>query len=67
VKGYSRKEIIVIGIASFLLGTMCFMNPILINPILGVYLAIIVFMLIFYCLFKSLVIINHSKNRLFRS
>ena len=59
VKGYNRKEILVLAIASFLLGTMCFMNPILINPILGVYLAIIVFMVIFYCLFKSLVIINH--------
>ncbi|MFW9820722.1 MAG: hypothetical protein ACFFE5_14025, partial [Candidatus Thorarchaeota archaeon] len=46
-------------IASFLLGTMCFMNTILINPILGVYLVLIVFMVIFYCLFKSLLIINH--------
>ncbi len=59
VKGYNKKEILVLAIASFLLGTMCFMNPILINPILGVYLAIIVFMVIFYCLFKTLVIINH--------
>ncbi|MFX1387149.1 MAG: hypothetical protein ACFE9M_08045 [Promethearchaeota archaeon] len=57
VKGYSRKEIIVLALASFLLGTMCFMNPILINPILAVYLAIIVFLVVFYCLFKSLVII----------
>jgi hypothetical protein len=59
VKGYSRKEILVLAIASFLLGTMCFMINILVNPILGVYLAIIVFMVIFYCLFKSLIIINH--------
>jgi hypothetical protein len=59
VEGYSRKEITVIAIASFMLGTMCFMNNILANPILGVYLTIIVFMVIFYCLFKSLVIINH--------
>jgi len=59
VKGYSRKEILVLAIASFLLGTMCFINIILLNPILGVYLTIIVFMVIFYCLFKSLVIINH--------
>ena len=59
VKGYSRKEILVLALASFLLGTMCFMNNILVSPILGVYLAIIVFMVIFYCLFKSLVIINH--------
>ncbi|MFX0024489.1 MAG: UbiA family prenyltransferase [Candidatus Hermodarchaeota archaeon] len=59
VKGYNRKEILVLAIASFLLGSMCFMNTILANPILGVYLAIIVFMVIFYCLFKSLVIINH--------
>ncbi|MFX1378011.1 MAG: DUF4094 domain-containing protein [Promethearchaeota archaeon] len=59
VKGYSRKEILVLAIASFLLGTMCFMNPILISPIVGIYLIIIVFMVIFYCLFKSLVIVNH--------
>lgn len=59
VKGYHRKEILVLALASFLLGTMCFMNIILINPILGIYLVIIVFMVIFYCLFKSLVIINH--------
>ncbi len=59
VKGYTRKEILVLAIASFLLGTMCFMNIILINPILGVYLALVVFMVVFYCLFKSLLIINH--------
>jgi len=59
VKGYSRKEILVLSLAGFLLGTMCFMNVILINPILGVYLAIIVFMVILYCLFKTLVVINH--------
>ncbi|MFX1390896.1 MAG: hypothetical protein ACFE9Z_12600 [Promethearchaeota archaeon] len=59
VKGYTRKEILVLAIASFLLGTMCFMNPILLNPILSVYLVIIVFMVVFYCMFKSLVIINH--------
>lgn len=59
VKGYSRKEISVLAIASFMLGTMFFMNNILTNPILGVYLAIIVFMVVFYCMFKSLVIINH--------
>ncbi|MFX0140258.1 MAG: hypothetical protein ACFFDN_41845, partial [Candidatus Hodarchaeota archaeon] len=29
------------------------------NPILGIYLIIIVLMVIFYCLFKSLIIINH--------
>ncbi|MFW9969943.1 MAG: hypothetical protein ACFFDF_07055, partial [Candidatus Odinarchaeota archaeon] len=59
VKGYTRKEILVLAMASFLLGTMCFINPILINPIVGIYLAIIIFMVIFYCLFKSLVIVNH--------
>ncbi|NVM19053.1 MAG: hypothetical protein HWN80_15165 [Candidatus Lokiarchaeota archaeon] len=59
VKGYGRKEIAVLAIASFMLGTMCFMNDILANPILGIYLAIIVFMVVFYCIFKSLVIINH--------
>lgn len=59
VKGYSRKEISVLSIASFLLGTMCFMNDILANPLLGIYLIIIVLMVVFYCLFKSLLIINH--------
>ncbi|MHA1915818.1 MAG: UbiA family prenyltransferase, partial [Promethearchaeota archaeon] len=59
VKGYSRKEIGVLAIASFSLGTMCFMNNILTNPLLGIYLVIIIFMVIFYCLFKSLAIINH--------
>ncbi|TKJ21593.1 MAG: hypothetical protein CEE43_09205 [Promethearchaeota archaeon Loki_b32] len=59
VKGYGRKEIAVLAIASFMLGTMCFMNDILVNPILGFYLAIIVFMVVFYCMFKKLVIINH--------
>ncbi|MHA2280320.1 MAG: UbiA family prenyltransferase [Promethearchaeota archaeon] len=59
VKGYSRKEILMISIGSFTLGTTCFMNEILINPILGIYLIIIVLMVIFYCLFKSLAVINH--------
>ncbi|MHA2401075.1 MAG: UbiA family prenyltransferase [Promethearchaeota archaeon] len=59
VKGYSRKEIGVLAIASFSLGTMCFMNDVLTNPLLGVYLVIIIFMVIFYCLFKFLVILNH--------
>ncbi len=59
VKGYGRKEIAVLAIASFMLGTMCFMNDILVNPILGFYLALIVFMVVFYCIFKKLVIINH--------
>ncbi len=59
VKGYGRKEIGVLAIASFMLGTMCFMNDILVNPILGFYLVIIVCMVVFYCMFKKLVIINH--------
>ncbi|MFX1499718.1 MAG: UbiA family prenyltransferase [Promethearchaeota archaeon] len=59
VEGYSRKEIAVLAIASFLLGTMCFMNDILVNPVLGIYLVMIIFMVIFYCLFKKLVVINH--------
>jgi hypothetical protein len=59
VKGYTRKEIFILALASFLLGTICFMNDVLINPILGIYLLIIVILVIFYCLFKSLVIINH--------
>ncbi len=59
VKGYGRKEIAVLAMASFMLGTMCFMNDILVNPILGFYLVIIIFMVVFYCMFKKLVIINH--------
>ena len=59
VKGYSRKEILVISIGSFVLGTTCFLNEIIFNPILGIYLILIVFMVIFYCFFKSLVIVNH--------
>ena len=58
-KGYGRKEIAVLAIASFMLGTTCFLNDIIISPVLGVYLAIIVFMVVFYCMFKRLVIINH--------
>ncbi|MFX1573374.1 MAG: hypothetical protein ACFFB0_11545 [Promethearchaeota archaeon] len=59
VEGYGRKEIFVLSLGSFVLGTMCFMNNILTTPILGIYLVIIVIMVIFYCLFKKIVIINH--------
>jgi len=59
VAGYQKKEIFVISIASFLLGSTCFMNSIMNNPLLAVYLVLIAAMVIFYCLFKSLVIINH--------
>jgi len=59
VQGYSRKEILTISLACFLIGTLCFMNGIIVYPILGIYLVIIVILVIFYCLFKSLVIINH--------
>ena len=59
VEGYHRKEILVISLASFVLGTTCFLNEILSKPLLGIYLTIVVLMVIFYCLFKSLVIINH--------
>jgi len=59
VKGFSRKEILVISIGSFVIGTTSFLNEIIINPLLAIYLIIIVFMVIFYCFFKSLVIINH--------
>ncbi len=59
VQGYSRKEILTISLATFLIGTICFMNSIIVYPILGIYLIIIVIMVIFYCLFKSLVIVNH--------
>lgn len=59
VKGYHKKEILILAIGSFVLGTASFMNSILINPLLAIYLVLIIFMVIFYCLFKSLVIINH--------
>ena len=58
VEGFHRKEIIIIAIASFLLGTACFLNPILVHPLLAIYLIIIVLSVIFYCFFKSLVILN---------
>lgn len=59
VQGYSRKEILTISLACFLMGTLCFVKSIIIYPILAIYLAIIVVLVVFYCLFKSLVIINH--------
>ncbi|MHA2289979.1 MAG: hypothetical protein ACXABG_14435 [Promethearchaeota archaeon] len=59
VQGYSRKELLTISLASFLIGTLCFINRIIIYPILGIYLVIIVILVVIYCLFKSLVIINH--------
>ncbi len=59
VQGYSRKEILTISFASFLIGTLCFMKSIIVYPILGIYLIVIVILVIIYCLFKSLVIINH--------
>ena len=59
VAGYHRKEILVISLASFILGTMSFMNNLLLNPLLVIYLVLIVVLVIFYCFFKSLVIINH--------
>ena len=58
VAGFHRKEILVIAIASFILGTACFLNDILVNPILAIYLVIIIALVVFYCMFKSLVIIN---------
>ncbi|MFW9947947.1 MAG: UbiA family prenyltransferase [Candidatus Odinarchaeota archaeon] len=59
IEGYGRKEIGVLSISSFMIGTMCFLNEILIKPLLAIYLVLIVIMVIFYCLFKRLVIINH--------
>ena len=58
VAGFHRKEILVIAIASFMLGTACFLNDIIVNPVLAIYLAIIVVLVIFYVMYKSLVIIN---------
>jgi hypothetical protein len=59
VQGYSRKELLTISLACFLMGSLCFMKSIMTYPILAIYLATIVVLVIFYCLFKSLVIINH--------
>ncbi|MFX1239449.1 MAG: UbiA family prenyltransferase [Promethearchaeota archaeon] len=59
VKGYGRKEIGTLAIASFFLGTSCFMYEILEKPVLGIYLIIIVVLVIVYCLFKKLVVLNH--------
>ncbi|MFO8018158.1 MAG: hypothetical protein R6U96_05945 [Promethearchaeia archaeon] len=58
-EGYSRREIAMLAILSFLLGTASFMNPIRKTPILIVYLALTVILVVIYCKFKSLVFINH--------
>jgi len=58
VEGYQKKEILVLSIASFVLGTMCFWNVFVENLLLLVYLIIIVTLVVFYCKFKSLIIIN---------
>ena len=58
VAGFHRKEILVLSIASFILGTACFLNNIITNPILAVYLVIIIVSVVFYVMYKSLVIIN---------
>jgi len=58
VAGFHRKEILVIAIASFMLGTACFLNDIIVNPVLAIYLALIVALVIFYVKYKSLVVIN---------
>ncbi len=59
VEGYSRKEVFVLFLCNFVIGSTCFMTPILKNPILAVYLATIVILVALYCKFKSLVFINH--------
>jgi hypothetical protein len=59
VMGYSRKEIFVLSIASFALGSACFMNEVILQPILLIYLIVIIVMVIIYCVYKSLVIVNH--------
>lgn len=59
VDGYSKKEVFVLFLCNFFLGSTCFMNPILEKPVLVVYLALIVIFVVLYCMFKSLVIINH--------
>ena len=59
VEGYSRKEIFVLFLCNFVLGNTCFMNPILERPVLAIYLAITVILVVLYCMFKSLVFINH--------
>ncbi|MBN1800455.1 MAG: hypothetical protein JW891_03060 [Candidatus Lokiarchaeota archaeon] len=58
-EGYGRKEIGTLAIASFFLGTICFMNNIIEKPILGIYLIVIIVLVVIYCFFKKLVIINH--------
>ncbi|MFX1277123.1 MAG: hypothetical protein ACFFBP_03435 [Promethearchaeota archaeon] len=59
VKGYGRKEIGTLAIASLFLGTLCFAYEIKNKPILGIYLAIIVILVVIYCIYKRFVIINH--------
>ena len=59
VKGYGRKEIGTLAIASFFIGTLCFGIDIIRKPILGFYLTIIIVLVVFYCKYKRFVIINH--------
>ncbi len=59
VKGYGRKEIGTLAIASFFLGTLCFLQEIVIRPILGIYLTIIIILVVVYCAYKKAVILNH--------
>lgn len=58
-KGFHRKEILTLSIANFVIGTFCFLNVIIFKPILALYLAIIVGLVILYCFIKSVVILNH--------
>lgn len=59
VAGYQHKEILVISLTCFALGSLCFVNIIILNPFQLFYLILIVGLVIIYCKFKRLVIINH--------
>ncbi len=59
VQDYSRREIFALFLCNFILGSTCFMTPIIKHPILAVYLALTVILVVLYCLFKNLVFVNH--------
>ena len=58
-RGYRKKEIAMLSLTGFMLGAACFINPVLNNPIILLYLISIAGMVILYCIaLKPVVVIN---------
>jgi hypothetical protein len=57
-QGFHWKEIMAIGIISFLFGSMFFIRTILAHPINGLFLFLTIAMVILYCLKKAIPIFN---------